>query len=360
MNEERVPDGKAMKATDSNESPTALRQRPSRLRVVVLFIVSQIVAFSLILEIGGRLFDPMGVSYFPETARLLDQMIHEEPIGYRLPPGLHGTYHGVDVQTNELGMRDRPVASEKDPGEFRILMIGDSVMFSLGVEIEDSIPAQIERIANANASAGRRYRTLNMGVPSYNTEQERVQTETLGVTLQPDAAVLLFVPNDVEDKMWVFDKRSSFAANNAQRSYGLSFLFSAFRPLVTKILERVRSVSQDEPSSDQVAPGSANARFHEIGESLAKINQSLAQISAPLLVVHRAHVDDELIGVIRAVGDREGFSVGTLDVWSDPRWSDDDPSEFVNSRVDSHCNPAGCERNAIVIHELMIATGLLD
>ncbi len=82
----------------------------------------------------ARLLNPMGISYYPETARLLDELIIEEPIGYRLPPGLEGRYHGVDVRINALGMRDRPVMPEKEPGEFRILVMGDSVIFSIGVD----------------------------------------------------------------------------------------------------------------------------------------------------------------------------------------------------------------------------------
>ena len=74
-------------------------------------MLSQIITFFVIVELGARLLDPLGISYYPETARLLDQMIIEEPIGYRLPPGLEGRYHGVDVRINALGMRDRPVAS---------------------------------------------------------------------------------------------------------------------------------------------------------------------------------------------------------------------------------------------------------
>ena len=35
--------------------------------------------FILLLELAGRLFDPAGISYYPEMARYLDTMIIEEP-----------------------------------------------------------------------------------------------------------------------------------------------------------------------------------------------------------------------------------------------------------------------------------------
>jgi hypothetical protein len=101
-------------------------------------------------------------------------------------------------------------------------------------------------------------------------------------------------------------------------------------------------------------------RFDAIAESLAKIKQSLNRIGAPLLMVHRSEVDAELVGGIRSVGEREAFSVGSLEIWTDPRWSGENAADFTNSAVDRHCNPKGCELKAIVIHERMIATGLLD
>jgi hypothetical protein len=54
------------------------------------------------------------------------------------------------------------------------MLIGHSVVLSLGFEYEESVPAQLERLLNKQAAPGTRYRTLNMGVPSYNAEQELV------------------------------------------------------------------------------------------------------------------------------------------------------------------------------------------
>jgi hypothetical protein len=50
-----------------------------------------IISFVL-LEVIGRLGDPLGISYYPETARFLDTMIIEGPIGYRNQPNLKGQF----------------------------------------------------------------------------------------------------------------------------------------------------------------------------------------------------------------------------------------------------------------------------
>ena len=66
----------------TDEPEISGKRRPSW-RVIALFVLSQIVGVAVIAELGTHLLDPRGISYFPETARLLDAMIHEEPIGCR-------------------------------------------------------------------------------------------------------------------------------------------------------------------------------------------------------------------------------------------------------------------------------------
>jgi len=331
------------------------------MRVVLIFIATQLIALVLILEVGARAFDPLGISYFPETARLLDIMVLEEPIGYRLPENHVGHFNGVDVATNDFAMRDRPVAAEKEPGEFRMLMIGDSVMFSLGVEIEDSIPRQFEALANESAPPGVRYRTLNMGVPSYNTEQQIVQLEQLGLSLQPDAAILLFVINDLEDKMWVFDKRKSFLADFAQRSYAASLLFTLVRSNAQWAIEWLLPQPALSPAlAGSTGEGRGNPRHDLALVQISKIHEILSQRGIPfLLLVHR-NVTQPLAGRVHELGARQGFPVRKLDVWADPRWKNERPQDYWNSLTDSHCNPKGCTIHARKMLEAVLDVGLLD
>lgn len=280
-------------------------------------------------------------------------MVLEEPIGYRLPPNLSGEFFGTRVETNSLGMRDREVPARKAPGEFRILMIGDSLWFSVGVEYEESIPYQLEQVANASAPPGVRYRTLNMGVPSYNTEQELIQLETVGMALRPDLAVLVFVRNDIEPAMWVFDKRASWVANAAQRSYAASLAFSLYRRLEARL---------GGSGGGQVQYGSYtedNPRWQAIDRALTGIHRILEDAGVPLMVVSVTPLDGPHADLLRDVAEREGFPLREIDVLSDPRWADMPRERFTNSPSDSHCNPEGCRNAAVLLHERLLEEGLL-
>jgi hypothetical protein len=65
------------------------------------------------------------------------------------------------------------VSLEAADNEFRILLLGDSGAFGLGVADEDTYSSRLEQQLNRDAD-GMTYRVINMGVPSYNTEEELI------------------------------------------------------------------------------------------------------------------------------------------------------------------------------------------
>jgi hypothetical protein len=308
-----------------------------RLRSGMMLLAGQFVLLGVTLELLGRIVDPLGISYYPESARFFDRLIVEEPIGYRLPPNMDDRFWGVSVKTNSLGMRDREVNTPKPIGERRVMLIGDSGVFSLGVEYEDSIPAQLERALNQDATPGIRYRTLNMGVPSYNTEQQLTQLERLGLSLEPDCALLYFAANDIEPKMWVYEKRRNPLVNLAQRSYAASISFILAR--------RLRMVAGGgNPELIQYSSfAEGNPRWQAIAKSLKSISERLKERGVPLLVVASGEDDEPHVKLLRDVANQDGFGFEQLEVLSsESEWSRN-PEKFVNSPIDHHCNPLGCK-----------------
>ncbi len=322
----------------------------------VAFVAVQAVLVIALTEIGARIIDPAGISYYPETARLFDAMVIEEPIGYRFPPGMSDTYYGVSVQTNSLGMRDREIPPSKAVDEFRILILGDSVVFGYGVEFEDSIPYQLEQILSEGASGRRWYRTLNMGVPSYNTEQELIQLQQTGLALEPDLVVLVFVRNDIEEKMWVFEKRSGWLSDFAQRSYALSLAFVIYR----NALQAIGSGDRPGVTSGYAGYEVGNARWLAIDRSLTQIHRTLRGAGIPFLVVTDTPLEGAHADLLRSVAEREGFPIRDIDLYSDPRWAGQPRSSLRNSRIDGHCNREGCRAMATLLHERIVELALLD
>jgi hypothetical protein len=82
-----------------------------------------------------------------------------------------------EITTNSLGLRGKEINKNKEPGVYRILMLGDSSTFGWGVKDNESFPAQLE----ANL-------------------KEKLKVKNKGFDLNPDLVVVnLFVRNDVFD-----------------------------------------------------------------------------------------------------------------------------------------------------------------
>lgn len=117
--------------------------------------------------------------------------------GNRLAPGYQGWFAGVPVRINSLGFRDwREYATEKRPGTFRILVLGDSVTFGHGTLDETTYPYLLEqRLKQWRPDVG--WEVWNLGVPGYNTAQELAYLQEVGPRYAPDLVIVGFYANDL-------------------------------------------------------------------------------------------------------------------------------------------------------------------
>jgi lysophospholipase L1-like esterase len=105
------------------------------------------------------------------------------------------------VNTDAKGYRSTRLAPGKKPvGVRRIVVLGDSYTFGVGVENDETIPAQLETLLNA-ANRGQRYEVINAGSPGWGTENELAFWMARRDELQPDLLILLFYRNDLLDNM---------------------------------------------------------------------------------------------------------------------------------------------------------------
>jgi lysophospholipase L1-like esterase len=121
------------------------------------------------------------------------------PVGWTGQPGARGRHAGVPVAFNSLGLRDAEPAPQPKPGTIRILALGDSVTFGMGVLQEQAYPHRTELLLNAGRGArDPRVDVLNMGIPGYNTLHQLAQLRELGLALNPKVVVVGFLYNDIE------------------------------------------------------------------------------------------------------------------------------------------------------------------
>lgn len=173
---------------------------PSFRRTFRLLLANAALLLALLLGLEGltRLF---GLHQPALPADPLPYAASDETLGWTLRPNSAGAdFRGGPqqglVRTNSLGLRaDRDYAQPKPPGVLRILLLGDSFAFGVGVDQESSFATLLE--ARLNRSGGPlRYEVANLGVSGYSTDQELLRLRALGERLQPDLVILMVCGND--------------------------------------------------------------------------------------------------------------------------------------------------------------------
>ncbi len=131
---------------------------------------SSLIVTLLLLELAFRLFAPL-----------------DEP----------GTTYGKLIVRNTFGFRDRDFVVPKPEGTYRIVMIGDSFAWGVGLDVEQALPKVLEKGLSAAKTRGE-IEVVNAAEPGHNTVEEFLLLEEKGLGYEPDMVILIYNLNDIE------------------------------------------------------------------------------------------------------------------------------------------------------------------
>lgn len=117
------------------------------------------------------------------------------------------------------GLRGREIDYQRRPGVLRILFLGDSIVFGMGVREEEVVTARVKTLL---ASRGIKAEVINTAVPSYNTEQEVDFLRLEGIRYEPDWVILGMCWNDINDKSEVTVNSDGFLVSPGETARGPS------------------------------------------------------------------------------------------------------------------------------------------
>lgn len=125
----------------------------------------------------------------------------DPPGRYRLSPGYRGRItnraeYDNEIRINQAGLRGPELAGGPDEVT-RVLAIGDSFTFGVGVEESESFVALLaDRLSEAGTAA----EAMNAGTPAFGVPDAETWFRLHGAGLAPDVVVLaIFVGNDLID-----------------------------------------------------------------------------------------------------------------------------------------------------------------
>jgi lysophospholipase L1-like esterase len=154
--------------------------------------------FVAVVELGFRVY----LTWLSTEGRLHTRIFRHDPYtGFATAPNLlfHFTANDLDFtfDTNDRGLRGRQPVPAKASGEYRILVLGDSFTFGIGVESDQTFSALLQR--RLEAGAKRPVTVINAGTNSYGTAQELQFLKHYGIAMLPDLVIVAYYENDMSD-----------------------------------------------------------------------------------------------------------------------------------------------------------------
>ncbi|MFO7693545.1 MAG: hypothetical protein R6V57_10715 [Vicinamibacterales bacterium] len=294
----------------------------------VLLCAVILVQFGLI-EAGYRL---KGDS---EAAPEFQKLFTPDPVlGYRLKPGATARLRTAEFDTpisiNQAGVRDREI-EPKAPGERRLVVLGDSLVMSVQVPVEETFVARLERRLNAAAIPPVSYRVINAGVQGYGPVEEYLFHRDVTSALQPDVVILgLYPGNDaVEAAAAAFRLRGGGTPRQADDGLSASQRFTQWRRRmirksvvlqvarmrVTTALDRFGWRPEIDPPLRTYLPDAPPeiergiAVMREAVSRLATLTGSQGARLVVVLLPARFQVDDGDYGRLKEIVERSGTTL---------------------------------------------------
>lgn len=235
-----------------------------------------------------------------EAAPAFQQLFMPDPAtGHRLRPGASTRFTTAEFSTriaiNPQGVRDDEPIGPKPAGERRVLVLGDSIVFAVQVEQDETFCERLEALLNDRGD-GWRYRVINAGVQGYGPMEEARFFETIASRFEPDLVlVATFVANDAieaHDRAWrladdrtAADRTRDEAERRLRRLVRRSMVLQIVNQRAREAVERLRPARQPAPdrrllSYSTPMPEDVAAGFGEAAAAIRRIADRAAASGA--------------------------------------------------------------------------------
>ena len=163
-----------------------------------------------------------GVVYRPGTSN------YDQRFGFLNNPNIRETIrtdeYQYTVETNSLGFRTREI-THKSKGQRRLMLLGDSMFFGVGVDYPQSIPALLEARRDSLT-------VYNFAMLGHNTVQSLIAARAFGPAVAPEHIFCgVFIGNDlISNALNYADEQNHIATHLEQLTATKSRLRTALAP----------------------------------------------------------------------------------------------------------------------------------
>lgn len=140
-------------------------------------------------------------TFFDVSTKARTPAWFEPAVGFTLRRKAELTVWDDSFTSNDLGFRTG--RSHKRKSVFRVVFVGDSWAYGMGLSEEESFPKQFEALANRLGGSRKTIEAWTLALPGYNILNELAALEVFFDRIQPDAVILCPTRNDNSSELFV-------------------------------------------------------------------------------------------------------------------------------------------------------------
>ena len=244
------------------------KKKDKKINKILLLIIT-IILFLLIAEAISRLvLDPPQTielvefeQYKPNKSLINRELIevykgtHQELYNYpgtraRLKPNIKGiirdhsvSHRNIEINTNSLGYRNYELG-DKRGGEFRILVLGDSITLADYVQDNETYVRQLENILSKKIK-NKDIKAINAGVGSINLADEFAILLETGRSVKPDIVLIGLYLNDAREGIAFKTKSLGIISKSWFLSWAIKTIERRYNVNLIKV-NTIKSVDKEE------------------------------------------------------------------------------------------------------------------
>ena len=275
--------------SDKNDTLTESPKKPTRTKKVAtlagilvgVFVVAELLVRVIAPEL--RSFD-QNLFDIPNYRSLF---VKDDQLHWKLRPNTEVRVRNVTIRTDDRGFRVDPGWIPEDASNaWRILYLGGSTVFGLGLENSRTFAFGVGAVLQQQFGVERQFVSYNAGVPGYSSRQVLEAAKTLIPELDPHAVIICVGNND---KWPVLQTDAELAANPPEHSLIDQIIDSS--DVLTWIAE-LGGNGHDEHFIQQSLPAVPRIRDQELRANLQSIcDLAKAQDSFPILIGPPVNLD---------------------------------------------------------------------
>jgi hypothetical protein len=269
---------------------------PKRLKMTILYGGYLLLVTLLLLEISVRIWgysehhihDPIYASF--ESGEDIPY-IHKPNLMQARARGL------VFINTDSLGLRSKVsgmVYGTRQPQEYRIAIVGDSVTFGEGVPTEETFTEVLEHVLNQHQNL-LTVKVFNFGVSAYSVKEMAAMLQHRMVDIRPDLVVMAIIPPDLDlDRTPIIDSAGYLTGQNVAR-----LLDSPVGAVLRKIrlLYVLRDIGSGWSSPSQhIHPLFSHGEISDSYQYIRRFKETANQYGLPYLIVLLPRMEENAWG----------------------------------------------------------------